>query len=425
MRFGKGPRRDRVLPFDFSRLPDFPGPWSIVNGRWISAGREVACLGANVTAYAQLPDTQADADAWAATLYREGYRLCRLHHWDSAVYGDYNVRMPKLDMFTSALKKVGIPWTTDGTSERCNKALLYAANAAERDKWLAQVETLLTRTPTVGNVAAWVDEPFFIGLCPVNEDVGIDGKGPWDGSDLVEATYVANMEWYRDKLTTMGCAKPVWPCNAGIPFGWTVPGEVEAYHRYTDHQLDGPPITYWDTYENDQPWNHYTPRTSRPLILEEVGKLWPSETRGLCEKQLVDYAISIGAQVIMPYARATGPTSWTGSGGTLDSYTYYNDRVRLSTARYIALMLAQGNLGNLAYLPGNSQNTGFTSTVISGPQKQVTNVGAAPIVESISGTIAVPAGKRAVSLDWDGNRVAELGSFNNTATPTTFWTELV
>jgi hypothetical protein len=412
--------------FDLRALPSLPAPWSIANGKWLDANRrQVAALGANLTGHALLPDTQAEADEWATILFNEGYRVARIHHWDLALYEDLAARTIKLDLFVAALKKKKIPWMTDGTSERCAKSLLYEQNAAERAKWRGQVEHLLTHTPQAYGLLPWAVEPYFLGMCPVNEDVAVDGKASWNGvDDLDDGQYCDNMDWYRQQLAAMGCAKPTWPSNAGVPNFWAeVPaGEIEAWHRYTDHPYENP-IRYLEILENDQPWNNYTARTSRPLMLEEMGKLWPARNRALCEKQIVDNAMAAGAQIIIPYSRATRDDLYTATGGELTLYTYYNDPCRRSTAAYIAYMF-NGGLGNVRYTPGEAQNTGFASSLV-GERLQVSNSGTAPIVESVSGTVAVPDGCAAFAVDANGRRAARLAVVDGVADVASQFTVIV
>jgi len=412
--------------YDLGGLDSYPAPWSIAGGVWLDANRKrVAALGANITGYALLPTSQAEADQWAQILHREGYRAVRLHHWDIALHDSLQAHTQRLDWLCSALKRWKIPWMTDGTSERCDKQLLYNQNAAERDKWRGQVEHLLTHRPAAEGLQPWVKEPYFLGICPVNEDVAVNGKSVWDGvTDLDNAQYCDNNDWYRSQLAAMGSSKPTWACNAGIPGGWSeIPaGEVETWHRYTDHPLQWP-TRYMEYLENDQPWNHYQPRTGRPLMLEEMGKLWPASNRGLCEQQIVDYALAVGAQLVFPFARAVGPSGYTATGGTLDMFTYYNDPVRTSTARYIARMLNR-SMGNYRYTPGEAQNTGFASFP-NGPWLEVSDPGTAPIVSSTTGAIDVPDGMVAFAIGTDGKRAQRLAQGGGVAIVESMWTELV
>ena len=397
---GAIPLTQSGTPLDFSFLPKHPGPWSV---KLIDAkeaivdanGAVVRAAGVNVTNYALLPTSMTQANNWTLKLYRMGVRAVRIHHWDIALLDhNWDAHKPRLDILVSSLKKRGIPIILDGNTQRLTPLEIYS-DPAKFVLWEDQVRKFLTHVPTLENLKPYAQEPYVVGICPVNEDVYFGGATNDYYSKLLQKEIAF--------IRSLGYKGLIWGANAGIPDGWTIPGDLECWHRYTDHPWG---TNFWDTKEQEQAWNWYKPRTQKPLICTEFGQLWPATNRGASERFMVDYGTSIGAQAMFPFAIATRAEHWAATNEPLDSYSFHNDPVRLATVRYTALRL-NGGMRGLIYSPALANNSGFEAVLVSdGVKYSLVSPGTTPIILTVPAvTFDVPNGKSAYALDSDSGKI--------------------
>lgn len=386
---------------DLSHIPKCEGPWRVSGSDLLDASNDrFFVVGTNTAGYGNLPESMTQANSWTLKPYRMGSRVNRSHHIDVLLFDhNWGAHKPRLDIYISSHKKRGVPTILDIASQRIDVRKIHAWDAAEWDKWKDQATRLLTHVPALSNLKPYAQEPYIVGICPLNEDIYFP--------EATAANAALVLEKQTEFLRSLGYKGLIWGANAGIPDGWVLPGDVECFHRYLDHPYGD---TFWNTKEADQPWNWYRRKTAKPLINTELGSLWPAKTRALSEMQIVDHAITIGAQLVMPFALVTRPEQWDSTARPLEQYAFFNDPARLSTVRYAALRM-NGGLGNLVYVPPEAQNAGFMSEIVADQVKMaLKSSGGLPVIESIEPTtIVLPVGKIAYALDTlTGKRLYQL-----------------
>jgi hypothetical protein len=405
---------------DLTRLPKHPGPWRVQGSMLLDGeGKRLSAAGANTAGYANLPVSSAEANAWTLQGYRLGIRFIRPHHIDVALTENFVAHKPRLDHYISSWKKRGVPAILDLNSQLCDVKKLYDGDPLEWAKWESYARRLLAHVPTLSNLKPYAIEPYIVGICPANEDAYFAG--------IDEQRYVAMLSRQIAFVRALGYRGLIWGANAGIPAGWTIPGDLECWHRYTDHPWG---TTFWDTLEAEQPWNQYQRRTAKPLICTEFGSLWPAPMRGENEKAIIDHGISIGAQAMAIFALATQHGHWT-KAGSFDQYAMIYDPARLNSLRYLAMALNDGVPAELVYQPGGAFASGFEQTAVDPWTRKILSAGELPLVETVFPVeIQVPAGKSAWALDsMTGKRLyrlpIEVRNGIRYALPRTPWTEIV
>ena len=408
-------------PLDLSYLPKYFPPFRVEASVLKDAeGKRVAAAGTNKAGYGNLPESMFQANSWTLKDFRLGSRINRSHHTDVLLFDhNWGAHKPRLDLLVSSYKKRGVGTILEISSQRVDPVKIHAWDPAEWAKWKDQAYRLLTHVPSLSNLKPYAQEPYIVGIVPMNEDCYFPGADAANTARVLQAQI--------DYLRSLGYQGLVWGANAGIPDGWELPGDVEGFHRYTDHPYAN---LFWNTKEVEQPWNWYRRKTAKPLVNTELGALWPSKTRGESEVAIVDHAASIGAQIIMPFALVTRPECWESTAQPLEQYSFHSDPARISTVRYAALKL-QGGVPNLVYVPPDAQNGGFSSQLVSdGVKMAMLAPGGLPVVErTASRRILVPLGKSAWALDtMTGKKLYELPieqiDGNRYADTATAWTSI-
>ena len=295
-----------------------PGPWTIVDGKITSLLSPVRVAGASTTGYSNLPSSWSQSQSWIRKYRKTGARVLRPHHIDKMLL-DNAAHKDRFQLFLNAGRYYGVPAILEACSEAFDKSKLAAGDFTQ---WYPYLDLLFG-----------MDLSNVVMMTPVNE--------PAPTSPEVFAMQVK-------ELRKRGYKGIVFGSNASQMPGEY--GEVEAAHVYTGHpQYKNGQRYFFNVSYPD--WSDQVQRkTGLPYCVMECGAIYPNPQRGGSDVRLYEHLISIGAQVIIPFALCTAPEDWSDSTPyDRDWFAFKNDPQRRESFDWLVQRL--NGLGSVEVYP--------------------------------------------------------------------------